>query len=224
MYGKHVLVVGVELTDCPSLAPQIEQEFSQSREWQVHQSWIRLGQPRVPKFVLINRILAQCRHLHEMDYVIIADDDITLPKNFLDNYLRVVEDKLFALAQPARDYGSPIHHHIVSRVSGLEARRTRFVEIGPLVSIRRDALPLLVPFDTEITPMGWGYDYTWPLALESAGLYMGIVDSVPVGHTFREPVSQYSGASDQMVEYLRLTPHLEPEKAYTTLVEYPVSQ
>ena len=216
MIGGHVLVLGVKLTDCPSFANEIERELASSKEWQVEQIWWQLGQPRVPKFTIINRMLVTV-DLNAFAYVIVTDDDIRLSPRFLDRYLGIVEACRFALAQPARTHGSEIHHPIVEQVDGLIARETRFVEIGPLFSMRQDALPLLTPFD-ETSPMGWGFDYTWPLQL--GNLKMGIVDATPVDHTMRSAVSGYTGAGDQMREYLLAHPHLTQEEAYRTLMEY----
>jgi hypothetical protein len=121
----------------------------------------------------------------------------------------------FALAQPARTHDSYIDHRFVEQLDGITARQTRYVEIGPLFSMRADALPILTPFDVT-TPMGWGYDFTWPLAMDAAKLKMGIVDAVPVSHKLRKPVANYlhSDADRQMKEYFTDRPHLKPEEAF----------
>ena len=214
--SRSVLVVGVELVDRQSYAQELTRQFYDSSVWEVDQVWFPLGQPRVPKFVLLNHILQQ-QHLDRYDYILVCDDDIQLPENFLDRYLAIVEGCDFALAQPARTHRSDIHHPIVAHVPGLVARQTRFVEIGPLFSMRQDVVPLLLPFD-ESSPMGWGYEFVWPLQIEPRR--MGIVDATPVSHTMRPAVSEYSGAGDQMIAYLLARPHLSREDAYTTVQEY----
>lgn len=217
MIGGRVLVLGVKLMDRLSFAQEIESELRRSCEWQVTQVWYRLKQPYVPKFTLINQMLASVP-LGGFRHVLIVDDDIRLPFGFLDNYLRIVEICHFALVQPARTHGSEMHHLIVEQVDGVVARETRFVEIGPLFSMRQDALALLTPFDVALSPMGWGFDYAWPVQI--GALKMGIVDATPVDHTARPAVTGYSGAGEQMHEYLLTHPHLPGEEAYRTLTEY----
>jgi hypothetical protein len=74
------------------------------------------------------------------------------------------------------------------------ARRTRFVEIGPVVSFHRSVFPLVFPFDLT-SPMGWGYENVWSYQLAKRGLRMGIIDAAPVDHSIRPPVANYSWSS-----------------------------
>ena len=127
----------------------------------------------------------------------------------------------FALAQPARTHASYIDHPFVEQLTGIDARWTRFVEIGPVFSMRRDAAELMVPFD-ENSPMGWGYDFVWPVLLETAGLRLGIVDATPVGHTMRRPLAHYDyePTRARMDEYLTRRPHLTPGEAFVIVESY----
>jgi hypothetical protein len=228
-----VLVLGVYLVDKLNLAAEISAELSRSTRWQVEQRWVALGQSPVPpglasvtswstaqpspKFEIMNRLLesATCE---PFDYLLVSDDDLTLPAGFLDDYLALVERHDLALAQPARTHGSFIDHHFVERLDGIDVRWTRFVEIGPLFSMRRDAADLLTPFDLA-TPMGWGYDFTWPVAMEAAGLQTGIVDATPVDHSIRKPVAHYDhGTADRAMQaYLAAHRHLDRDRAFTIL-------
>lgn len=211
---KNVLVIGVALTDKPTLVGDIEQNFRESTGYEVVQAWVRMEQPYIPKFVLLNQVLQQFEeHLRAFDYVVVSDDDIKIEADFLTRYLGFVEQFDFALAQPARTPRSHIHHPIVQQVSGVRARETKFVEIGPLFSVRQDVLPLLTPFD-EASPMGWGYDYVWPVLIEQNGLRMGIVDATPVEHRLRDCATGYAGAGEQMAAYLSTHAHLSPDAAY----------
>ena len=232
--GK-VLVVGVVLADVSNLADNIAENLARSREWTVDQQWIAIAkEPRhdtslqvvetlssgEPKFVILNRVLGNT-NLYDYNYVIITDDDIELPPSFLDHYLTWVRKYDFALAQPARTHDSYIDHRFVEQLDGITARQTRYVEIGPLFSMRADALPILTPFDVK-TPMGWGYDFTWPLAMDAAKLKMGIVDAVPVAHKLRKPVAHYvhAEADAQMKNYIAGQPHLKPEEAFYILESF----
>lgn len=229
----RVLVLGVYLVDKLNLAAEISAELSRSTRWQVEQRWVALGRSPVPpglapvtswstgqptpKFEIMNRLLESVKG-EPFDYLLVSDDDITLSAGFLDDYLALVERHDLALAQPARTHGSYIDHHFVERLDGLDARWTRFVEIGPLFSMRRDAAALLTPFDLS-TPMGWGYDFTWPVEMEAAGLRTGIVDATPVDHSIRKPVAHYDhGTADRaMKAYLAAHQHLDRDRAFTIL-------
>ena len=227
--SRRILVIGIVLADKENLAESIAQELAASKDWSVDQKWITIGKavfsdPIVniverlkcgePKFTILNRILSETQMDH-YDYVIVTDDDIKLPASFLDNYLELVGRYDFALAQPARTHDSYIDHPFVEQLDGITARQTRYVEIGPLFSMRADAIGLLTPFDL-ISPMGWGYDFTWALTMEAAGLKVGIVDSLPVSHKLRKPVSNYvhADADQQMKAYLSNRAYLKKEDAF----------
>jgi hypothetical protein len=233
---KSAVVVGVYLADRENTAPDIAREMGRSQHWSVEQRWIALGKGRVPealapltmgkaeppqpKFSLLNGLLGQV-DLERYEFVLVCDDDIVLPDGFLDRYLDVVTRYDLALAQPARTHDSYIDHWLVEQLDGLDARRTRFVEIGPLVSIRRDAARHLLPFSEE-SAMGWGYDFVWPVVMEEAGLRIGIVDATPVAHNLRKPVTHYDheSASRSMQAFLSRHPHLAPQEAFVILEAY----
>lgn len=233
---KHVLILGIYLSDHRNSIDHIVRELGVSSEWQVSQKWCAIGrnpaaetvervtvmkvQEGTPKFVLLNRLLSQER-LDHYDFVLVCDDDIGLQPGFLDTYFNLVEQYDFALAQPARTHSSFIDHHFVEQLDGLRARRTRFVEIGPVFSVRRDAFPLVLPFD-ESSPMGWGYDFVWPCLMERSGLRMGIVDATSVEHCMRKPVTNYSydEARKSMEDYLSRNPHLSKGEAFRIVESY----
>ena len=234
--AQSVLVTGVYLCDKDNQAPAIVDELARSTRWRVDQRWVALGTNDVPhtlapatvarrtapapKFSILNEVLAGAR-LADYAYIVVCDDDVTLPEGFLDAYLEAVAAYDFALAQPARSHDSFIDHPFVEQLNGLSARQTRFVEIGPLFSIRADAVPALVPFD-EASPMGWGYDFVWPLTMERAGLKLGIVDRTPVVHSFRKPVAHYDhGIADgAMQRYLDARPHVSKTEAFSIVESY----
>jgi glycosyltransferase involved in cell wall biosynthesis len=232
----RVLVAGVYLADRQNYAADIARELGRSRRWSVEQRWVALGKAAIPdelapvtawrqpsrqgKFVLLNRLLAEA-DLDRYDFVLFTDDDIVLPDGFVDRYLELVIRHDLALAQPARTHDSYTDHWLVEQLDGLVARRTRFVEIGPLFSMRRDAVRLLTPFD-EGSPMGWGYDFVWPVVVEEAGLRMGIVDATPVAHNLRKPVAFYDNrdAALAMRGFLAGRRHLSRHEAFFIVEAY----
>jgi hypothetical protein len=224
-------VAGVYLAGRPNTIDHLVAAFSASRQHSVTQRWAgvgvespsdaaaavtveRLAAP-APKFVVVNRLLAGWQ---AFDYVLVCDDDIRVPRGFLDAFLSWQLGCDFALAQPARTRSSYADRKFVRAVRGLRARRTRFVEIGPLFSMRADLAARLVPFD-ESSPMGWGYDFVWPLVAEAAGLKLGVVDATPVDHSLRAQASAYSKkeAARAMIAYLGRHPHLEKRDAFSVL-------
>jgi hypothetical protein len=233
----RILVCGAYLADRENCAAAEIREFGSSKNHEVDQRWIALhlgdrngtwsgelpwtvsivDQP-TPKFTLINRLL---EGNESFDYVVIADDDVDLPPQFVDRYVAYVEQFRFVLSQPARTRDSYIDHFITAAMPGIDGRLTRFVEIGPLVCIHRSAFPVLFPFDQR-SPMGFGYDFIWPVLLESRGLRIGIIDAIPVAHVIRKPGMNYSPkqATDAMAEMLATTPHLTRADAYTVLEVY----
>ncbi len=232
----RVLVVGVYLADRKNLIRHIVQEINASRKFRVIQRWAAIGGPpptphvakvtvfqtdqTIPKFRLLNQLLASAP-LEPYAFVIVCDDDIQLPSGFLDNFLTLQARYDFALAQPARTANSHLDHAIVRQVPGVIARQTRFVEIGPLFSIRQDALRWLLPFP-ETSPMGWGLDFAWPAILEPKQLKMGIIDQTPVRHSLRPPAKVYNEdeAFKEMESFLLNTPHLSREEAMQVIAEY----
>jgi hypothetical protein len=127
----------------------------------------------------------------------------------------------FALAQPARTINSYIDHALVRHRPWLRARRTRFVEIGPVFCIERSLYPVLLPFD-EASPMGYGYDLVWPLQVSAAGGKMGVIDATPVDHSLRGRGAAYSSDAEiqTMAEYLAERAHLRASEAFRTLRRY----
>jgi hypothetical protein len=233
---QRVLVLGVYLADRRNTVAHLVDVFSRSARFEVTQRWVAIGgeppdaavaavtveQLRVvtPKFAILNRMLAQS-DWQKYDYLLFCDDDIVVSKGFLDAFLSYQIACDFALAQPARTRMSYADRKFARVVRGIRARRTRFVEIGPLVSVRCDFAPRILPFD-ESSPMGWGYDFVWPVLAEAAGLRLGIVDATPVDHSLRGQASAYSSieASRAMIAYLEKTPHLKKQDAFTVLETY----
>jgi hypothetical protein len=84
-----------------------------------------------------------------------------------------------------------------------------FVESGPLVFFRKDFLALSYPFNQE-SPMGWGYDLTWPIVARDHNLRIGIIDGVPVDHSLRARGALYAWKDELTVmsRYLSTRSHV----------------
>jgi hypothetical protein len=231
----RVLCAGVYLAQHENTAEHITRVFSRSKRVDVVQRWIALttgaqearthvaGTVAIvsgpaPKFALLNRLLTD---LTAFDWIILCDDDIEVSEGFVDALIMMAQRFDFALCQPARTHDSYVDHYFVTQLSGLLARQTRFVEIGPVVCIRRDAAPLLLPFNDNCC-MGWGLDFIWPVIMENAGKRLGIIDSVPVAHRIRKPTTNYvhAEADREMTRTLAASPHLTYQQAFQIVEGY----
>ena len=231
----RVLCAGVYLAQRENTAEHITGVFARNQRVDLVQRWIALtaggqkGRPDVagtiavvcepaPKFALLNRLLTD---LTAFDWIILCDDDIEVAEGFVDALIMTAQRFDFALCQPARTHDSYVDHYFVTQLSGLLARQTRFVEIGPVVCIRRDAAPLLLPFNDNCG-MGWGLDFIWPVIIENAGMRLGIIDSVPVAHRIRKPTANYvhAEADREMARTLAANPHLTYQQAFQIVEGY----
>lgn len=235
-----VLLLGVYLAAGENHVDHVVSTLAGSKACALTQRWIALGGPPptegvadvtvakvrepVPKFELVNGLLAE-EDLRQYDYVVLADDDILLPPAFLDRFISLQARLGFSIAQPARTGNSYIDHPIVERQLGVVARQTLFVEIGPVVSFHRSAYDLVFPFDLT-SSMGWGYENVWAYRLLQRGLKMGIIDAVPVDHSLRKPVANYSWdrADRERTEYLAKHEHLPLDRCFTVLDVIPMDR
>lgn len=231
----RVLATGVYASGREAEVARIARELRESRSWAVEQRWIALSHgaaspeleevtaaartPR-PKFELLNELLAPAL-LAPFDFLLVLDDDVQLPDGFVDRYLELVARHDLALAQPARSHDGVVEHAFAEQMDGLDARLTRFVEPGPVFSVRRDAFGVLLPFD-EKSPLGWGYEFVWPVAMEAAGLRMGIVDATPVRQRARRPAADQALPPEQRIvkAFLAARPHISRAEAFTLLEAY----
>jgi hypothetical protein len=139
-------------------------------------SWTRGSGPGT-RLSLLNRLIAQTTPDVPL---LVADDDISIETGDLGLLLRRADQSRLALAQPAHTADSFINHRITRHRPHSRVRRTRFVEVGPLVLLSTTARALLTPFPEELG-MGWGLDVLWS-DLHAQGHRLGIVDDVTMRH------------------------------------------
>ena len=172
---RRVHVLGVARPEHVAVTDAIAAELARSR----HDVALHLA-PGTPGLGKWANLRAAPQPPAGTDWLLIVDDDVALPTGFLDVFLHVAEAHGLALAQPAHAFASHAAWPVTRRRPGLAARRTRFVEIGPVTAIQAGAFPLLLPFPP--LAMGWGLDAHWSATAAGAGLRLGVVDATPIRH------------------------------------------
>jgi hypothetical protein len=154
------------------------------------------------------------------DWTIVVDDDVCLPRHFLDGFIALAEAFEFQLAQPAQTLASHAAWASARRVPFSIARRTNFVEIGPVTVFSRKAAAKLLPFPR--LKMGWGLDLHWGALAEEHGWKLGVIDALPVRHEERPVGGAYSSAdaTAEAQRFLAGKQYVQAADAGKTLEEY----
>jgi hypothetical protein len=174
------------------------------------------------KFENLNELLATAGGAGA-DWTLVMDDDVSLPRGFLDRFLAVCESLDLALAQPAQTLRSFAAWPVTRRRVGALARETRFVEIGPVTAFRRDAATELFPFPP--LRYGWGLDLHWAATAADRGWKLGIVDALPVRHEHAAVAASYSSreAIEEARRFLADHPFVDGATALETVRTHPLS-
>ena len=176
------------------------------------------GQMAAGKLSNLNR-LAEAAPAGDADWVLLLDDDVILPDRFLDRLLLLAERFELQLAQPALSRSSHTAWPVTRRCACL-LRRTRFVEMGPVVLMGRQAFATLAPFPEG--GMGWGVCLHWAAVAEREGWNVGIADAVPVRHDIRPPALGYDREEARAAarELLGAREHIGWRQADAVLASY----
>ncbi len=125
---------------------------------------------------LLNELV---RRSGDFEWLVVADDDVTFERGDVIRLVALCARAGLDLAQPART-DSFVDHRITSARRLSVARRTSFVEIGPLIAIGPRWRDRILPFPEE-RGMGWGLELEWH-ELHREGCALGVVDAVRVRH------------------------------------------
>jgi hypothetical protein len=172
-----VHVVGVARRENLRTVARLRAELVRSR----HSVALHLAPPApgAGKWANVNAALAAAPP-GDADWLVIVDDDVILPRGFLDRFLVLAERFGFELAQPAHAFASHAAWDVTRRRPGVLAHRTRFVEIGPVTALSARAAAELLPFPD--LQMGWGLDARWGAIAAERGWPVGVIDATPVRH------------------------------------------
>jgi GT2 family glycosyltransferase len=210
---RRVLAVGIDRPG--SLMDAARAELMRSRH---AVDVVTAAQGERGKFENLNALLA-AHPPAPYDWLLVLDDDVALPRGFLDSFLCAAERTGLKLAQPAHRLHSHAAWPVTRRHPGATARETTFVEIGPVTAFHRDTFDVLLPFP-EGLPMGWGLDVHWAAVAAEHGWPIGIVDATPIGHTQRPAGSGYArdAAEAQARAFLADRPYVRRDEVRTLAV------
>ncbi|TMK24984.1 MAG: glycosyltransferase, partial [Actinobacteria bacterium] len=206
---RRVLVLGVQRTERHALSQRIRTELLGSR----HDVALRTRPARgAGKFENLNRLLAE-HPADDHDWLIVIDDDVELPRGFLDRFLFLCERFSLQLAQPAHCMDSHAAWPLTRRQPRSVVRETRFVEIGPVTAFARVTFPILLPFPD--LRMGWGLDAHWAALAAEHGWRCGVVDAVPIHHRAAPAADAYprEAAVAEARAFLSKRPYLSASEA-----------
>jgi hypothetical protein len=169
------------------------------------------------KFENLNVLLAD---QEPADWTFVVDDDVCVPRDFLDGFIGLAEAFEFALAQPAQTLASHAAWACARRVPFVIARQTNFVEIGPVTAFSRTAASVLFPFPQM--KMGWGLDLHWGAVAEKRGWKLGVIDALPVRHEDRPVGGSYSpdDATAEAQRFLADKPYIKAGDVGRTIAEH----
>jgi GT2 family glycosyltransferase len=211
---RRVLVAGVDRPELDGLMEAARAELAGSRhevEFAIAPAAAGRG-----KFENLNAQLA-AHPAQDHDWLLVIDDDVELPPNFLDVLLFCAERYELRIAQPAHRRRSHAAWPVTRRRAGSVARETAFVEIGPVTAFHAATFDDLLPFPA--LRMGWGLDVHWAALARERGWRIGVVDAVPVGHALRPSATEYDRdrATAEAREFLAGRPYLPAAEADRTL-------
>src|SRR6202042_1157811 len=183
---RHVLALCVARPEHGALVQRIRGELARSR----HQVELCVGSPADRgKFENLNLPL-DAHPANACDWLFVLDDDIVLPRGFLNRFLLLAERFELDLAQPAHRRASHAAWQVTRRRRHTLVRETSFVEIGPVTAFARSTFPTLLPFPD--LRMGWGLDMHWAALAREHGWRCGVLDAVPIRHRAAPAASSYS--------------------------------
>ena len=210
---RSVLVLAIEREGEPNVLGAARAELRRSRH-DVHFHQIGVG--TAGKFENLDRLL-QTYPAAGHDWLLVLDDDVFLPRGFLDRFVFLAERFGLRIAQPAHRARSHAAWSVTRRHPGSVARETGFVEIGPVSAFHADVFETLLPFPP--LRVGWGLDAHWAAVAAQRGWPVGVIDATSVRHGIRRIADSYD-RSDALAEsraFLSDKPYLSPGQCNRTL-------
>src|ERR1700760_1527281 len=213
---RSVLVLGIERPQHRELAERAHGELERSR----HAVELHFAAPAERgKFENLNRLLA-AHPPGGHDWLLLLDDDVELPRGFLDRFLFLCERFSLQLAQPAHKLNSHAAWPQTRRQARSVVRETRFVEIGPVTAFASVTFTTLLPFPQ--LRMGWGLDAHWAALAGEHGWRCRVTDAVAIRHRAAPAAEAYSRAAAiaEAREFLAERPYVSAPEAKRTVTTH----
>jgi GT2 family glycosyltransferase len=213
---RRVLALSVTRPERAELAAAIAAELARSR----HAVDLHTCPPRGRgKFENLNGLL-EAHPAGDHDWLLVIDDDVELPRGFLDSFLFLCERFGLDLAQPAHRLHSHAAWPVTRRRARSVVRETRFVEIGPVTAFARSCFGVLLPFP-ELR-MGCGLDMHWAAVAREHGWRCGVVDAVSIRHIAAPAAASYprGQAVEEARAFLAERPYIKAAEAGRTLTTH----
>jgi hypothetical protein len=210
---RRVLALSIEGAGRGGLPARVREELLGSRH-EVELATAPAGDRG--KFENLNALL-DGRDVDGVDWLLVVDDDVALPAGLVDGLVHLAERFSFRLAQPAHRRRSHAAWAVTRRRPGLLARRTSFVEIGPVTAFHRSTFGTVLPFPD--LRYGWGLDLHWAALARTHDWRLGVIDALPVAHATAPVAGAYPAraAIAEAREFLAGRPYLPAAEAQRTL-------
>jgi GT2 family glycosyltransferase len=184
--AREVLVISVAR---PAQAGTYEAAVAELRRSRHRVTLLERDAGALGRFQNFNLLLADAP-MEQVDWLLLLDDDVVLPRGFLDGFIHLAERYELRLAQPAHRRRSHAAWRVTHRRAWSCVRETAFVEIGPLTALHRTTFEALLPFPP--LRMGWGLDAHWAALAREYGWRLGVIDALPIAHRSAAVASSYS--------------------------------
>jgi GT2 family glycosyltransferase len=210
---RRVLALSVVRDERRALAGAIAAELARSR----HHVDLRTRPPQGHgRFENLDLLLSE-QPADAYDWLLVLDDDVELPRGFLDRFVFLCERFSLSLVQPAHRLASHAAWPVTRRRAASVARETAFVEIGPVTAFARHTFSTLLPFPP--LRMGWGLDAHWAELARRRGWRCGVVDAVAIRHLAAPAAAAYSRAEAiaEARAFLAERPYVPAAEANRTL-------
>ena len=210
---RRVLALALARTDVPNVLGAARAELERSRH---ELSFHARDVGDAGKFQNLDALLVD-HPAAGHDWLLVIDDDVVLPRGFLDTFVFLAERFGLALAQPAHRWRSHAAWAVTRRRPGVVVHETAFVEIGPVCALSAVTFDALLPFPP--LRYGWGLDAHWSAVAHRHGWRLGVVDATPVRHGLRRIASSYSrdAAIAEGREFLSTRPYTPADRARRAL-------
>jgi hypothetical protein len=213
---RRVLAIGVVRPEHHALSERARFELERSH----HELALYTREPEGRgKFETLNLLLAD-NPPDAYDWLVVLDDDVRLPRGFLDRFIFLCERFALQLAQPAHRLDSHAAWPHTRRQPGSVVHEVAFVEIGPVTAFARETFATLLPFPA--LRMGWGLDAHWAALARERGWRCGVIDAVAIAHRAAPAAAAYSreAAVAEARAFLAERPYVRAEEARRTLATH----